>query len=195
MRAIPTILKNYLKNRDIFTRLLVWTTVQERATGSLHTAGFWTGDVDTTFFGGRRMYIAAGGLISVGEVTQSTGFNSVRVDLSFAANTPELLRAIRTYNARYAPIEVHKVYLDVNTLELLSPPQLEVSGIIDTITETRPPAGQSGAKVSVKVAPSTKNFTKKIPLRHSSASILEASSGDKFGQYFDLTGRVVAKWQ
>ena len=201
MQHIDPDLAANIEGKSISTRILVFLTARDRNTDMMYPQGFWTGDVDTNFNidGEARTYVATGGLLGVGPITQSTGFKNVRVLLTFAARTAELLQATRVYDVKYSPIEIHKVYLDAESLRPVADPVLELAGIVDTLLEKSPSAGRKGANLELKISPNMKNFTKTAPLRHSHASIAdntpEGLPVDNFGRYFDLTARVISLWK
>lgn len=196
MFTLPTALSTHLAGNATSSRMMVWVVARDRTAGTLHPTGFWTGNADQTInVGGvMRDYRATGGLLAIPKTVHDVGDTSVRTDVTFFARSPELVQAVRVYDVRYAPIEVHKVYMDPMNDSIIGSPVLELRGMVDSVQENRPTPGQTGLVFTFKLIPGTVRFTRKLALRHSFASINQANPADHFGKYFDITARVSAKW-
>lgn len=179
----------------IVSRILLWVKSRDRTTSAIHETGFWTGDDHMVFnIGGvDRTYVGAGALISVPRITYSSGFTDSRAQVDLASSDDSVIQAVRQYDVRLAPVELHKVFLDPFSLQPVGTPILIMKGTVDQMPERRPAMGQSGAIFEMKITTDVRKFSRTLALRNSDSSI-KAATGDRFGRYLDLTGKVVDTW-
>ena len=117
----------------IRARWLIWIEAKNRLTGAEQTQGFWTGDDDATFtIGGQsRDYFGAGGFIALRELTYEAGTNVQMQRLTMGPVTEEVKQALRTYEPRLAPVEVHLALFDTTTNALIGTPRAFTGWIDD----------------------------------------------------------------
>jgi len=113
MRDYGTAIGNHLADLSgVMPRHLVWIEAKNRSTGATETAGFWNGADDRSFtIGGvSRTYTGAGTLLQVGGIKGAVGLDVRMHDLSLSGVPQEVIDLVYLYDARLAPIEVHKVF-------------------------------------------------------------------------------------
>lgn len=195
MRNLPSALVSFLQSRAGFkSRLLVWVVARDPATGLSQPLGVWNGADDRviTIDGVARTYYGAGALLNVPAVTYSSDLTVRMQKAMLAAISPAVKQMIRGYDARFAPIEIHRAIYDNEAGNLVAPPQRLFKGMIDETKFTRPQPG-SNATAEVSSAPSTRQLTLVLAAKRSDAT-QQLNSGDRIRRYIDVTGTVGVWW-
>ena len=157
MRARPVALDEALRGGAIGPRDFLWVQPRRRSDGARVELGFWS-DLGTILApvirpgGGvaSRPYEGAGSLIGVSSVAYTTGLSvqTVAVRMSQIALGAEVL--VRGYDARRAPVEIHRGYLDPRTGLLFSPAELVFHGFVDeAVIDTPAEGGEGGITLTV----------------------------------------------
>ena len=180
----------------IRARVLVWMQALDRETGQVETMGLWNGADHRVFTirGEERTYYGAGGLIAVDPLTSRTGLNVRMQRLVFSPLAPEVEQLIRGYDARFAPVEIHRALFDPDSHALVDEPHRRFKGYIDKISPLR--TGPKGDKVTVELqlASSARALTIPLSRKRSNESLRARASGDAFRQYADVAGTITVKW-
>ena len=178
----------------VMARLLIWVVARNRSTGLPEALGLWTGSDDRSFTigGSPRVYVGAGGLMGVPPIASQTGITVRMQRLTLSPLNDTVADLIRTYDSRFAPIEIHRALFDPVTTQLISEPHRLFKGIID---EIELPIDPADGKVSceVTVASSARYLTRTLTLKRSDAS-QRRRSDDRFLRYADLSGEVDVFW-
>lgn len=167
---------------------------RNRGTGLPEALGLWTGADDRTFtIGGiSRAYVGAGSVMEVPPLAAQSGIAVRMQRLSLSPINEAVATLIRTYDARFAAIEVHRALFDPLTGLLVSEPHRVFKGIIDEVgLPTDPQSGET--RCDVTVASSARFLTRTVPLKRSDAS-QQRRSGDRFLRYADVSGEVDVFW-
>jgi hypothetical protein len=180
----------------VVARTLVTLTVKNRLTGNPVPLGFWmdagpaafnvinlrTGAVEARSFVGEA-------LLSVGDIPLISDISVREVEVVLAAIDGSVQDAVRTYDARNAPIEIHRAYLDPVTMAQVAPARCRFLGQVDTAPiET---AAEGGAStVTLTCTSTTQELRRRNPDVCSYESQIQRSSTDDF---FRDTG-VVGDW-
>jgi len=170
----------------VVARTLVTITVKDRLTGNPVPLGFWmdagpasfnvvnprTGAVEGRSFLGEA-------LISVGEIPLISDISVRDVEAVLAAIDDSVQEAVRTYDVRNAPIEIHRVYLDPTTMGQVAPARCRFLGQVDTAPiET---AAEGGAStVTLSCTSTTQELRRKNPDVASYESQILRKSDDDF---------------
>ncbi len=184
-----------LQNRtDVVARILIWVVARNRGTGAPEAMGLWTGSDDRSFTiaGSPRTYVGAGGLMGVPPITSQTGITVRMQRLTLSPLNDTVADLIRTYDSRFAPIEIHRALFDPVTTLLIAEPHRLFKGIVD---EIELPIDPADGKVSceVTVASSARYLTRTLTLKRSDAS-QRRRSDDRFLRYADVSGEVDVYW-
>lgn len=163
---------------------LFWIECADRTTGARKGFGFWTGDDHQTFTirGVDRLYYGAGTIQSMDPIIYTTGLvvQTQRLTLSLAA--PEVITAVRTYDTRLAPVEIHRALWDVDTGLAVSEPEEKFTGSCDGDPITRDKiGGHMVAQLSLVSA--ARAGTRNLATTWSQAALEEISPGDLLFQY------------
>jgi len=180
----------------VAARELVSIRVKHRITGAISIIGFWsdggsftcqvvngfTGAVEERSFNG-------GALRSVGDITLTSDISIRPVDVVLSAIDGSVETALRDYDARNAPIEIHRGFFDPTTMLLVAPAKARFIGFIDTAPIETAAEGDAST-VTLSCVSHTRELTRKNPDVRSHESQILRRAGDDF--YRD-TG-VVGDW-
>lgn len=174
---------------------------RNRATGQRIDWGAWSdvgtvsADVIDPLTGSTvsRTYEGAGELIEGSPVPLAIGLavQTVTVRISQIAAASDQL--IRTYDARFAPVEIHRGFLDPLTLELVAPATPRFRGIVDDVRVERAPDGDEGA-IILTLASHTQELTRGETWKRSDADQRRRSATDTFFQHAATVGSWTIIW-
>jgi hypothetical protein len=195
MRAISGTLQAYLSGpggRKF--RVLFWLTAKDRSTGAAVTFGFWNGDDNQNFTinGVSRLYYGAGQLALPGPITYQTGIAVNVYTLPISPLSSQAISALMTYDARMAPVEIHRAAFDPLTDNLIEEPMRMLKGQIEEAPIITPEIGGQ-AKCELKIATSAVFLTKRLTQTKSHATQLQRSL-DGFNRYGSVSGQVTVLW-
>jgi len=180
--------------RDIVARQLVWITARNRATGAPESIGFWNGDQDQTFTveGEDRLYLADGSLIAVEDVNSAVGLGVEATEVRLAGISEAIDETLRVYDARLAPVEVHRILLDAQSRLALGAPHPVLIGQLDEAPVATPTAGNVST-LRASVMRVTRALTRVLTLRKSAAA-QRARGGDAFRRYSAASQTIKVRW-
>ncbi|PKP67336.1 MAG: hypothetical protein CVT86_01935, partial [Alphaproteobacteria bacterium HGW-Alphaproteobacteria-8] len=98
----------------------------------------------------------------------------------------------RGYDARLAPVEIHRAFFAPASGELIEAPHRVFKGWIDAISLPTPEVGGQGA-VEVTLASSARALTRPLALKKSDES-QRRRSDDRLRRYTDISGSVDVYW-
>ena len=195
----PAVSAHLAARKPIKSRRLLWVSAQNRATGAIETMGLWTGDdhQDFTIKGESRTYYGAGSVLEIEGIRRAAGLDVRTLQVKVSAISPEVEMLIRGYDARLAPVEIHRVYFDPATDRPLAAPHRIFKGWIDEIDLPTPAEGQVAA-AKIKLASNARAGTRGLTLKKSDESQklrrLAGGAADRFYQYTDVSGAVPVRW-
>lgn len=189
----------HLQSRaGIRARLLVWIVARNRTTGEPEPAGFWSGDDDEVFVigGEERAYFGAGGLLGMDDLTAEVGVQVRMMSVWLATAAPEVVQAVRGYDLRLAPVEIHRVLTDPLTHRPIAAPHRIWRGWVDGAPLTTPAVGAGpgeGGRVTLTVASDAQALTRTLTGKYSDAS-MRRRGDDRMFRYADVSGSVPVWW-
>lgn len=196
MRALPAPLATFLAARPDAVRVstLLWITARNRTTGAAEALGLWNGLDNQAFdIGGTlRSYYAAGSLLGLDRITYGSGLQVRMHTFSLAAIAPEVEQAVRGYDARLAPVEVHGVVFDPVTNTMIGTPWLALRGWVDEVEIRTPAAGDEGG-IDLRVASAARALTRTLSLKRGDGS-QQLRAGDRFRRYAEISGTASVAW-
>ena len=189
----PT-LAQFQNRAALSARILVWAVARNRTTGLEESPGLGTGAQDRSFTiaGNARTYAGAGSIMEIPPIVSQSGIAVRMQRISLSPLSPEVAALIRTYDARFARIEIHRALFDPVTGLLVAEPHRLFKGIIDEVAlPIDPKTGE--VRCDVTMAPSARYLTRTLPLKRSDAT-QQRRSGDRFLRYVDVSGEVDVYW-
>ena len=178
----------------IITRQMIWITAKNRIAGDPETIGLWNGpDHETVTIGGEtRTYYGAGTNLKVPRIITEVGIQARTHRVTLSALAPEVLTAIRTWDARLAPVEIHRVLLDLSSHNLVSEPHRVFRGWINKAPLPRRPEGEE-AELTLSLTSSARALTRTVSLLKSDES-QKLRGGDRFRRHADVSGDIITYW-
>lgn len=173
---------------------LIQITARNRSTGEPEYLRLWSGwdtadmqvlDPDT-LLPASRTYHAGGGVIEWPAIPLESDLTirTIRVRLS-QINT-QVLDAIQGYDAKHAPVEIHRGYLDPETMQPVAPAVPRFLGWVNGAPKRIPAAGGEGG-IELSVVSHTRSLTRLNPLKRSD-EFQRRRAGDRFRRYTDVAG-------
>lgn len=200
MQFRPAAMRAYLSRRDPFVvQHLVWIAARNRASGAVETIGFWTGEDhrEISVGGQTRTYYGAGGLLALEPISHAVGTDIRTVRATLAPMAPEVAMAVRGYDPRQAPVEVHRMLLNPTNYAIIGTPVRRLKGWIDRLELPVSDEGRE-ARCELTIASNARAGTRTLALKKSDASQrlrrLPDGREDRFYRYTDITGAVPLKW-
>ena len=196
MRTYSTATAAYFASPAAFIgHVLVWLQAKSRSSGAVETIGFWTGPdhAEFTIRGQLRTYYGAGSFLKMDPLRRQAGLKVRTQRIQFSQISPEVMIAIRGYEPRHAPVEVHRALYDPETEALIDEPHMILRGYVDKISLPTPPKGERGS-ASIEVATAGRALTKPVSRYRSDASLRARASGDGFRKYASLSDIAETKW-
>lgn len=178
---------------------LVWITAKNRTTGLPETVGFWTGGEDRAFtIGGQaRSYFGVGHIIQVPPILARAGSVIQSQEVKLSATSPEIEAALRGYDPRFAPIEIHTARFNPETMALLGIDRV-FKGEINKAPRRTPAKNQTGAEWTLTIVSRARSLTKTLNLKKSDASqrarLRTNNEPDGWFKYADQAGQVERFW-
>lgn len=195
MRSFDTATLAALQSRTaVVARILIWVVARNRSTGDPEALGLWSGADDRSFTiaGTPRTYVGAGSLMGVPPLASQTGITVRMQRLTLSPLNDTVADLIRTYDSRFAPIEIHRALFDpVTTLQVSEPHRL-FKGIVDELELPIDPAS-GNVSCDMTVASSARYLTRTLTLKRSDAS-QRRRLDDRFLRYADVSGEVDVYW-
>ena len=196
MRSYDTATGNYIAGRtDVMARHLVWITAKERDTGDPAAMGLWNGDDEQAFTinGEARTYTGAGAMVDIEPLRAGVGLDVRMHQIILSGITSETEQLIRGYDARLAPVEIHRALFSPRDRLLVAAPVRMLKGFVDTISFKTAAAGGTGA-VTVAIASASRSLTRPLQTLRSDAAQQEAFANDYFRRFTDISGEVGVWW-
>jgi hypothetical protein len=201
MKNLDTTTQNYLRSRKAFIRHnLFWITAKNRTTGGEESMGFWDGydnlniPVVSSITGTivNRDYIAFGSLLAIDPISLVSDLTIRNVKVALSHLSPEVQDAFRLYDARLAPVEIHRVLLDQDTMLPVGPAHPRFIGFVNEAPIERPAVGGEGG-LSVICVSHTRQLTRTNPGKRSDET-QKLRGGDRFRRYSTVSGDVSFWW-
>lgn len=188
MQTLDPATAAYLAARGpVIVRWLVWIVARDRATNAPAPLGLWTGEYDATFLIGAdaRPYYAGAGILQPPQLSYAAGLNVRMQSITLNPLMPEIADLIRGYDSRLAPVEIHRVLFNPDTMAMVGSPVRRFKGTVDLVTLPKPAVGRP-VSMTVRLAPQSRDLTKTLTLTKSDASH-SRRAGDRFRRYAAVT--------
>ncbi|MGD1880858.1 MAG: hypothetical protein ACFB11_00870 [Paracoccaceae bacterium] len=196
MRAQVQAITNRLNARDgLYNQLLVWMEARNRVTDAIETVGFWTGAEDREFsVGGQtRLYHGAGAIIGIPPMIAQKGLQVRTHRMTASPLDEEVIKAIRLYDLRLRPVEMHVAYFSLIPGALIAAPQRVFKGRVSAVRIIRPELdGEASCEIAMQSA--AYKLSRPLSITKSDSSHQARHPGDKIMQYADVTGVVEVAW-
>lgn len=193
---IPNEMQLQLQSGVVVPRWLVWLSAKNRTTGALETAGFWTGEdeLNVVIDGEERTYHGAGAMLNIGEQSYSAGMEIQYQRVQFSLVAPEVEQAVRGYDPRLAPVEIHLALFDPESGQLVNTARAFRGWVEDAPMSEKPTADGAVPTVELNLASSVRAGTKTVPAKKGPYSQRLRLETDRGRDYADLAAEVKVRW-
>lgn len=197
MRSYPSAVAAHLAARKpLLIHALLWLSVRDRATNDRETIGFWTGaDAQVvTVDGDARTYHGVGSLLAVEPLVTRARLEERSWSVSGSPLNARVIEAIRLYDARLAPAEMHLWFFDPVTHDPLAAPVREFRGTVMEIDAPTPAMGGE-ATATIGMVSDAWRLTRGLTLRRSDNALRARTGGvDAFRKYNTTPDSVEVAW-
>lgn len=199
MRSLPNAIANRIGDRNLRRRSLLWITASNG--GTPVSVGFWddAGDVTipvTDYATGQtvqRLYHGAGSLIGIDDIPLVADLTVREVSVTLSQIDASVVNAVRGYDCRLAPVEIHHAWQDPASRVMLGPALPMFAGVVGEITITDPQAGEAG-KIVARLVSQSREMTRANPDMRSDQSQRLRTSGDKGYEHAGVCGEWDIPW-
>ena len=145
-----------------------------------------------TIDGMSRTYVAAGSLLSIEAFKSDSGLSIRSYDVGLSPINDAVATALRGFDARLAPVEVHRALYYPEDRTLVGAPHRIFKGHLDELTI---PEAAPGSEVvaSAKIVSVARILTRTVSLKKSDES-QRRRGDDRFRRYGDISGVVPVVW-
>ena len=202
MRILDPTSTEYLSAcTGVASRHMIHVVARNRATGAQEALGLWQGDDHLTIAinGVNRSYFGAGTLIGMEPIRAGIGLEVRMLQLALSPLTPEVALMLRGYDARLAPVEIHRGLLSLETGQMIAEPIRVFRGWVDEVKIRTGAVGETGevsgnSEATVTLASAARGLTRALTLTRSDAEMRRRNAGDRFRAYTDIAGEVGVWW-
>ena len=191
MRSLPSaVAAHYAAGGHADVQVLVWITARDRVTGDPQSLGFWTGADHQVIEveGASRTYYGVGALLEIEPVASVSSAQERVWSLSASPLDAQIAEAVRTYDARLAPVEVHEWHHDPITNLPLADPVRVIRGTLMEMNIPTPPEGQDTA-ATLQIVSDAYRLTRGLTKKRSDEALQSRTDGaDRFRRYNSLVG-------
>ena len=175
--------------------LLVWIVARNRETGEDEAIGLWTGEdvAQFTVDGETRTYYACGNALEVDPIVMQPGYDVRSQRITLGGINEAVQQAVRNYEPRFCPVELHRAVFSISTHELVAAPHVMFRGSVDELNLPVPEKGGT-ATGSMTIVSSARAGTRTLSLRKSDEAQQAAHPGDAFRQYIAISTAVPVWW-
>lgn len=163
--------------------------------------GMWNGRVPITTFvinphtgaSIERDYTGVGSLLNVPPIPSKLDLEVRTIRMTFSGLTPEMLAAIRQYDAKFGEIEIHRGIFDPDTNRLVDPAMVRFFGMIDKAPIKISASGGVGT-IDMECVSSSNILIRTSGKRFSDDTIKDDRSGDRICRFIDTQGDTRIWW-
>lgn len=195
MRSYDTLTLAALTDRSgVIARQLLWIVAKNRSTGLDEQFGLWNGEDNEiiTIGGQARTYYGAGSSLVIPSILTEIGIQVRTLRVKLSPISPEVGTVLRTYDPRFAPVQVHRALYDLNTRNIVSEPKRVFKGFINKV-DLPTPAVDGEAECTLSLVSTARVLTNKLALKKSDES-QKLRAGDRIRRYADVSNKVTSYW-
>lgn len=184
-----------MERRGTLSHVLLWLSARNRETGDIETIGLWTGDDHQVIMigGEERLYYGAGAVIDPGILRAAAGLEVRYHRVTVPPILDEVRKALRGYDPRRAPVELHVCPMDIDSGAPLGPPVRVFKGTIEEAPEKRGPDGTPASREIVMASPA-RALTIGVPILKSQAALELRDPTDRGREHTDTVADRTIPW-
>lgn len=187
MRSFDAETAAYLAEGHIVARLLFWITARRKSDDVAETLGFWSGEYDAsiTIGGSARAYAGVSTSLTTEAFTWAPGLGVNSHQIKVDRVNPDLENLLMAYDLRFAPVELHRAFLDPETRAIVGTPERMFKGIVNSAPIERGLPGATPQSV-ISLVSEARGLTRALSTMKSDESHKDRG-GDRFRRYSDVS--------
>lgn len=185
-----------LRSGVVVPRWLVWISGQNRETGEVETSGFCNDvdEINVVINGQERQYVGAGAMLGIGELQYEAGTDIQYQRLEFSMVSEEVEQAVRQYDPRLAPVEIHLALFKPETGALVNTARAFSGWVEDAPIRERPTEYGAISVVEFNLASSSRAGTRTVSAKKGPYSQRLRLETDRGRDYADMASEVKVRW-
>lgn len=196
----PAVAAQVRSRASVVPRSFVWMKAKNRTSGVVEALGFWNGEdtVTLSVVSGEtglpetRTYYGWGKLVNIPAIPLVSDLTVRTVTLTMSHLDPTVQLAVRGYDPRFQPIEIHRGYFDPVTRLLIAPPRSRFLGFVNGAPIENAAKGGEGS-LKINCVSHSRSLTKTNPGKRGDGS-QRLRNGDRFRRYSDVAGQWEFFW-
>lgn len=201
MRDIDSDTQAALAARALVARDFIQITGKKFSDGSTATAYFWsdlgtvTAEVIDAITGDAAShdYIGTATLLKIDDIPLTSDVTVRTINASLSQINQAVIDAVRGYDLKQAPVQIHRGMFDPQTRQLVAPPLPRFVGFVDQCVINTPQEGSDGSIV-LTLTSHTQELTRFNTAKCSDADQKRRSDSDNFYQDIAVVGNWQAFW-
>jgi hypothetical protein len=203
MRNLDTQTEAAIANQNILIpRDFLWLVTRNRSTGAPYAWGCWSGNRTTAasvldpFTGNavNRTYEGGGAMVKTSAVPLATGLVTQEVTVALSILNPGAEQVVRQYDLKRAPVQIHRGFMDPNTMQLVAPARPRFVGFVDGAPIETPEEGNDGAVVVLNCVNHVQDLHRSSAEKRSDASQRRRNPTDGFFRHAATVGSWTISW-
>ena len=201
MKNWPQAVLDALDAGTLVPRDFIWVEPRDRDTGDAVSWGAWSdlGDITLTvndpILGPvMRTFEGAGSLVQVSSIQIVGGLEVQTATVTLSGVAEQAERLVRQYDARFAPIQMYRGYLDPVTMRAAAPPEPLFVGFVDDAPINTPAEG-GDSTIVLTCASHAQELTRKGTSTRSDADQKLRNPDDDFFLHAATVGTWDVKWK
>ena len=201
MKSYPTAITNALAADTLSPRDFLWIEPRNRDTGQRIGWGAWSDlgtvsvDVDDPVQGTvLRQFEGAGTLVEVSRLTMVAGLSVQTVNITLSGVSEHAETLVRQHDARLAPVQLYRGWLDPDTQRLFAPAKARFLGFVDAV-DIQTPEESGISKIVLSCASHVQELTRKGTATRSDADQKRRNPADQFFSHAASVGTWQIKWK
>ena len=202
MRVYPQAVLDALAGGALVPRDFVWIRPRNRSTGDPVSWGAWSdlGTITAPVIDAQtgtevsRNFEGGGSMVQVAGVQLVTGLTVQVVTITLNQIAAKAEELVRTYDARRAPVELYRGFMNPTTMRLVAPAEVYFQGFVDEAPVTTPATGEAGAIV-LTCASHVQELARSYTATRSDSDQRRRSATDDFFQHAAVVGSWSINWK
>lgn len=188
------------RTKGLRPRALVTIRARSLANETEELFCFWNGvlPAEIEVLGGasgmleQRSFAADGALLKVSNIRLTSDLTFRPATINLNPLHPRVALMLSNFDIRLAPVEIHRVPVDVDTGLLVAPPRCRFLGAVETVKRVRPKINEEGS-LTLNCISDTAQLTRPNWAKRSDET-QKLRSGDRMMKYAEVVGEWELNW-
>lgn len=182
-------------------RHALWITAFDRTTNAPTSFGFWSGALTRslsvidalTRATVSRSFLGLPALGELPDIPLTSDITVREIDVTFSQISADALNVMKGYSVRYAPVQIYRVNLSVDTDLPVAAAYPRFVGFVNLFVMKTPKVNERG-RIHLSLVSQSRELTKSSPDMRSDESQQARFAGDRFYKYTKNVARFETPW-